>query len=154
MVKSKAANVLVFGKRNKKIKELEKIFKEHSFTVRLVSDLANVAELLPNNQFNLIVVTDSLNDVLDRDFLANLKIFYPQAKIIYLFETVTRAIEVNLRRAGAIFLGSYDHFSRFSVDILQSAVKSDWAETVGPGGPPTCLALKGKRNNFGTAGKE
>ena len=125
MVEAKTADILIFGKRNNLVKELEIIFIEHSFTVRLVPDLTRMVEFLPNNQFKLIVVTDSLNDLMDRDFFGNLKKCFPYAKIIYLFETVTRSIEVNARRAGVIFLGSYDYFNQFSADILQSAIKLD-----------------------------
>ncbi len=123
MVEPKTADILIFGKINNIVKELEIIFIENSFTVSLVSDLASIVEFLPNNRFKLIVVTDAFKGRMDRNLFEELKRCFPDAKIIYLFETVTRAVEISARKAGVIFLGSYDYFNQFSADILQSAVK-------------------------------
>jgi N-acetylglucosaminyldiphosphoundecaprenol N-acetyl-beta-D-mannosaminyltransferase len=118
------ANVLVFGKRDKKVKELERILTEHSHDVCLVSGLADSVELLSGNNFHLIVLTDSLKDRLDQDFLHNLRRLFPHAKILCLANRITQAMEIGMRSAGLVFLGSYKRFNQFAWDILQAAMES------------------------------
>jgi len=120
----KLDTVLVLGKRNKKVKELERILAEHFLEVKVTSKLTNSSELNPGMHFNLVVVTDSLEDKPDRDFGVNLRRLFPQAKVLGLFDKINPEIETNMRNAGLIFLGSYDHFSKHFPDILLSAFGS------------------------------
>ncbi len=124
MQKSKLGNVLVLGKRNKKVKELERILAGHFLEVKVTSKLAHTVGLNPTMHFNLIVITDSFEGRTDRDFGVNLKRLFPEAKVLGLFDKINPEIETNIRNAGLIFLGSYDHFSKHSPDILLSAFGS------------------------------
>ena len=122
-LRSRTANVLVLGKRNKKVRELERIMDKALLEVILVSEWADVVALFPSTHVDLIVVTDSSNHNLNRDFLVDLRRLYPQAKVLCVFDKITEEIEITMRSVGIIYLGSYDHFARFSHDILESAVK-------------------------------
>ena len=120
---SRRANVLVLGERNKRVRELERIMAEALPEVILVSERADVVGSFPRGHFDLIIVTDSSNDNMNKDFLVNLKRLYSQAKVLCILDKITEKIEIAMRSVGIIYLGSYDHFARFSHDILESAVK-------------------------------
>jgi hypothetical protein len=124
MQKSKLGNALVLGKRNKKVRELERILTEHFLEVKVTSKLAQGARLNPSTQFNLVVITDSLEGNLGRNLGVNLRRLSPEAKILGLFDKINPEIETNMRNVGLIFLGSYDHFSKQFPDILLSAFQS------------------------------
>ena len=124
MANSKTANVLIFGKRNRKVKELEGIMAEHFFNVTVVSRLTDLFKLLSSARYELIVVTDTFEDKLNKDFFVKLKRMFPQAKMLCLFDEINEQIEVTLRSAGIVFLGSYNQFGKLSRDILQSALTS------------------------------
>lgn len=124
MANSKTANALIFGKRNKKVKELEGILAEHFFKAILVSRLTDLSKLLSSDRYELIVVTDAFKDKLNKDFFVKLKRMFPDAKMLCLFDKITQEVEVTLRSVGIVFLGSYDQFGKLSRDILQSALKS------------------------------
>jgi len=121
MQRSKLGNVLVLGKRNKKVRELERTLAEHFCEVRVTSKLTHSAGLSPTMHFNLIVITDSLEGNGSRDFGVNLRRLFPEAKVLGLFDKINPEIETNMRNAGLIFLGSYEHFSKHCPDILDSA---------------------------------
>jgi hypothetical protein len=86
MQKSKLGNALVLGKRNKKVRELERILTEHFLEVKVTSKLAQGARLNPSTQFNLVVITDSLEGNLGRNLGVNLRRLSPEAKILGLFD--------------------------------------------------------------------
>jgi len=127
-MKLKKENVLVFGKGNKKVKELERILTEHFYRVCLVSDLSDMVHLVVNVHFNVIVVTDSMGDGLNKDFFSDLRILFPHAKVMCLVDQITQEMEMAMRSTRLVFLGSYEHFGKHSLDILQSAVKSNMFE--------------------------
>jgi hypothetical protein len=68
MTNSKIATVLIFGKRNRKGKELEGIMAEPFFNVILVSRLTDLFTLLLTDRYEVIVVPDTFEDRLDKDF--------------------------------------------------------------------------------------
>ena len=125
MQKSKLGNVLVLGKRNKKVKELERILARHFLEVKVTSKFDHDLGLNPTMQFNLIVITDSLEGNPDRDFGVDLRRLFPEVKVLGLFDKINPEIETNMRNARLIFLGSYDHFSKHFPDILLSAFGSE-----------------------------
>jgi len=127
-MKWKTENVLVFGKGNKKVKELERILAEHFHRVCLVSDLSDMVHLVVNDHFNVIVVTDSMGNRLNKDFFSDLRISFPDARVICLVDQINKQMEMELRSNRLVFLGSYEHFGKYSLDILQSAVKSNLFE--------------------------
>jgi len=120
MEKRKEAHVLLVGKRNRKVKQVERILAEHFIRVSLASQLTDIIRL-PDSPFDLIVVTDSPKDNLCKDFLLALGNLFPQARVICLFDKITQDIEIIIRSTGLLFLGSYDHFGQWATDILQSA---------------------------------
>ena len=124
-MKWKKENVLVFGKGNKKVKELERVLAEHFHRVCLVSDLSDMVHLVVNDHFNVIVVTDSMGDRLNKDFFSDLRILFPHAKVMCLVDQITQEMEIAMRSTRLVFLGSYEHFGKHYQDILQAAVKSN-----------------------------
>jgi len=123
--RSKTENVLVLGKRNKKMKALERLLAEHFTKVSLISDLADTIKLLPNDYFNVIVVTDSMVAKPYNGLFSDLRTLFPSARLLCLVDKITPETEMAIRSAGLIFLGSYEHFSNNYQDILKSAVKPD-----------------------------
>ena len=121
--RSGRANVLVLGRKNQKVRELKRIMANALLDVVLVSKWADVAEYFPRSHFDLIVVTDSYMDNLNKNVLVNLKRLYSQAKVLCVFDKITEETEMTMRRVGAVYLGSYDYFVKFSRDILESAVR-------------------------------
>ena len=121
MQNAKRGQALLFGKSNKKIKEIERILKRHTLGVKLVSKTGRHIEPDEEDHFSLIVVTDSIGDTIDENFIANLRQSFPRAKVLSLFDHINPEIEMNMRSAGLIFLGSYEHFIRESADIIATA---------------------------------
>jgi len=126
--RSKTENVLVLGKRTAKARELEQILAEYFCKVCLISDLADKVKWLPNDEFNTIIVTDSIGAKLNNRLFSNLRILFPSARLLCLVDKIIPETEMTMRSAGLIFLGSYDHFSNNYKDILKSAVKPNPAK--------------------------
>jgi len=123
-MRSKKENVLLLAKKNKKTKKLEDHLADYFYEVRLVSDSSEMGMLPSNNHFAVIIVTDSFGLKQNKDFFLYLRNEYPHAKMLCLFDEISQGMETAIRSAGPVFLGSYDQFFRFSIDILQSAVES------------------------------
>ena len=69
-----------------------------------------------------IVVTDTAACVLDKDFFEALRTIYPNAWLLCLADNIDRETEKRMRSAGLLYLGSYDHFSRYYDSILRTAI--------------------------------
>ncbi len=124
----KTENVLVFRKGNKKVKELERILAEHFHRVCLVSDLSDMVHLVVTVHYKVIVVTDSMGDGLNKDFFSDLRILFPDAKVMCLVDQITQEMEMAMRSTRLVFLGSYEYFGKYSQYILLSAVKYNMFE--------------------------
>jgi N-acetylglucosaminyldiphosphoundecaprenol N-acetyl-beta-D-mannosaminyltransferase len=117
------ANVLVLGRIDKRLRELERVMSQAFLEVVLVSEWSDAVGLFPSGHFDLIILTDSSKDNLKKNLLISLKRLYSQAKVLCVFDSITEEIEITMRSVGIIYLGSFEHFVRFSRDILESAVK-------------------------------
>jgi len=127
-MRSKTENVMVFGKRNSKVKELELILAEHFHRICLVSELTDMVQSVANDHFNVIVVTDPTGYKLNKDFFSDLRILFPDAKVLCLVDQITQEMEIAMRSSKLVFLGSYEHFGKHYQDILESALKSNMFE--------------------------
>ena len=123
-MRPKTKKVLVFGKKNDKICELEGILAEQFHCICLVTDLNNIAGLVANEYFNVIVVTDTMGDM-NKDFFSDLRILFPDARVLCLVDQVTQEMEIVMRSIRLVFLGSYEYFGKHYQDILKSALKSN-----------------------------
>ncbi len=123
-MRPKTEKVLVFGKRNRKVRELERVLAEHFHHICLASDLTDMARLIANDCFNVIVVTSSMGDKLNKDFFLDLRILFPDARVLCLVDQITQEMEMVMRSIRLVFLGSYEYFGKHYQDILQSALKS------------------------------
>lgn len=120
----KRGQALLFGKNNSKVKEIARILKRHTLEVKLVSETGRHIEPDQGEIFSLIVVTDSIRDKVDENYIANLRQSFPRAKVLSIVDDLSPEIEMNMRSAGLIFLGSYEHFIKDSADIIASAFGS------------------------------
>jgi len=126
-MRPKTKKVLVFGKKNNKIWELERILAEQFHCICLVTDLCDIAYLVANDYFNVIVVTDSMGDM-NKDFFLGLRILFPDARVLCLVDQITQEMEMVMRSIRLVFLGSYEYFGKYYQDILKSALKSNVSE--------------------------
>jgi len=126
-MRPKTEKVLVFGKKNDKIRELERILAEQFYCICLVTDLNDIASLVVNDYFNVIVVTDSMGDM-NKDFFSDLRILFPDARVLCLVDQITLEMEMVMRSIRLVFLGSYEYFGKNYQDILKSALKSNMFE--------------------------
>jgi hypothetical protein len=121
-MKSGTKNVLVFGNRNRKVEEVERILAEHSHRICVLSQLSDRDTRLLNDDVDVIVVTDSMGHEPNREFFSHLRILFPYAKMLCLFDRITEQMERAMRGKGLVFLGSYNHFRRYYQDILRTAM--------------------------------
>ena len=111
-------NVLIFGGLNGKSAELKRILGRFFNKIYLAADLAEKENLPHAEGFSVIVVTNSGEVPLNRDFFSYLRALYPRAMLICLVDSITRETEKAMRSAGLIFLGSYRQ------GILEAALSS------------------------------
>ena len=125
MVKLKLGNALVLGEKNLKANEVKRILVEHFQIVKMIPRLPDKDEFYPEDYFKLIVFTDTSETKPDRDIVVNLRKLFPRAKVLGLFDNMDDEIEMSMRSAGLVFLGSHDHFNKHSSQIIFSAFKSE-----------------------------
>ena len=118
-------NVLIFGGQNGRSAELKRIMNPFFNKVYLAADLTEKKNLPPAERFSMIVVTNSGEVTLNRDFFSKLRALYPRAMLICLVDTVTRETEKAMRSAGVLFLGSYRQFGERYAGILEAALNSE-----------------------------
>ena len=118
-------NVLIFGGQNGRSAELKRILDQFFNKVYLAADLAEKKNLPPTERFSVIVVTNSGEVTLNRDFFSKLRALYPRAMLICLVDTITRETEKAMRSAGVLFLGSYRQFGERYAGILEAALNSE-----------------------------
>lgn len=122
-MRAKTEKVLVFGKRNRKVRDVERILAEYFNCVCLVADVIDIARLVVNDCFNVIVVTDSIGDKMNKDFFLDLRVLFPDARVLCLVDQITQEMEMVMRSIRLVFLGSYEHFGKYCQYIIESAVK-------------------------------
>jgi len=112
---------LIIGKNNHKVDRLKRRLAEYFGTIYLLSDPEQLNSLAADSH-SVVVVTDTLGDVLDYDFFANLRSLSPRARLLCLVDRISREAEKAMRCAGLLFLGSYDHFDDCYGSVLQTAL--------------------------------
>jgi len=121
MQHSREARILLLGKRSSKVKRVEGILKKYALDAQVVSETGHLLRPSVKENFKLIVVTDALEDTVGVGFMQGVRDSFPNAKLVSIFDDIIPEIEINMRSAGVVFLGSYDHFFREAGDILKSA---------------------------------
>jgi hypothetical protein len=121
---SQNGSVLMIGKRNRKIEELEHRLAEYFNKISLVADLAEGVNLSPTDIYTMIVVTDSTGHPLNKDFFSNLRARFSHSVLVCLVDQITQETEKAMRGAGLLFLGSYHQFSEYYRSILEAAIKA------------------------------
>jgi len=121
---SQNGSVLMIGKRNRKIEELERRLAEYFNKIYLVADPAEGVNLSPIDIYTMIVVTDSTGHPLNKDFFSNLRSHFSRSVLVCLVDQITRETEKAMRGAGLLFLGSYHQFSECYRSILETALKA------------------------------
>jgi len=121
---SQNGSVLMIGKRNRKIEELERRLAKYFNTIHLVADLAEGVNLSPTDIYTMIVVTDSAGHPLNKDFFSKLRAGFSRSVLVCLVDQITQESEKAMRSAGLLFLGSYNQFSEYYRSILESAIEA------------------------------
>ncbi|MBW1784271.1 MAG: hypothetical protein JRL30_26465 [Deltaproteobacteria bacterium] len=120
----KKARILLLGKRNNRVKRVEGVLKKYLPDTKIVSKAGYPLDSSASDDFKLVVITDASKDSVDAKFVQNVRHSFPQAKVVSLYDEIDPEIEIDMRSAGLIFLGSYEHFIRECADILRSAVET------------------------------
>jgi hypothetical protein len=121
---SQNGSVLIIGKRNRKIEELERRLAEYFNEIYLIADLAEAMNLSPTDIYTMIVVTDSAGHPLSKYFFSNLRAHFSSSVLVCLVDQITPETEKAMRSAGLLFLGSYNQFSEYYRSILESAIEA------------------------------
>ena len=57
-----------------------------------------------------------------KNFFTNLRSLHPRARLMCMFDRISRQTEKDMRRAGLLFLGSYEHFDECYDSVLEKAL--------------------------------
>ena len=112
---------LIIGKGNHKVDLLKRHLAEYFNKIDLLSDLGQLNSLTADSH-SVVVVTDTVGDVLNYDFFVNLRSLHPRVRLLCLVDRISRETEKAMRSAGLLFLGSYGHFGGSYRNILQRAL--------------------------------
>ena len=115
---------LIIGKGNHKVDLLKRHLSEYFGKIDLLSDLGHLNSLTADIH-SVVVVTDTLGEVLNYDFFVNLRSLHPRARLLCLVDHLSRETEKAMRSAGLLFLGSYDHFDDCYGSVLQTALRPE-----------------------------
>ncbi len=118
----KNISALVLGIRTPEVINIVHILSKHFDDVNRIRELRPGVVAYPSSHIRLIVITDLPDNRFDREWVVNLRKYFPKAKIMGLFEKINEELEINLRGVGLVFLGSYDYFNQNSLNILRSAL--------------------------------
>jgi hypothetical protein len=111
-------DVLLLGKKTKKVKDLERLLVEHPCRVQIASNLMDAFNQNNGEDIDFIIMTESLNHKIDEDLFSRLRVAFPKAKLLVLVDRITREMEVAMRSKGLVFLGSYRRFVQFYKEIV------------------------------------
>ena len=113
---------LVIGKAEHKVNRLKNLLADFFRGIDLLTDLRQLNSLSADNP-SVIVVTDTMEDVLRHDFLMTLRSLHPRAGLLCLADRISQETEKVMRCAGLLFLGSYDHFEDCYSNVMQTALR-------------------------------
>ena len=120
MTELKNRQALLVGRRSKKVKGVEEILKGYSLRVETIPGLDHFLDPSLREKIRLIVLTDSRGNKFDKECIRTLRHNFPRAKVLSLVGRIAPEMEMEMRSAGLVFLGSYEHFKRKSGDIIDS----------------------------------
>ena len=112
---------VIIGKSDHRVDLLKRHLAEYFNKVDLVADLGQL-NLLADDNLAVIVLTDTLGEVLNKNFFITLRSLHPRARLLCLFDRITRQTEKAMRSAGLLFLGSYEHFDECYGNVLERAL--------------------------------
>ena len=116
-----SGRALIIGKTDRKVEPVKHHLADYISEVELLTDLESLNSL-KSDSFAVIVVTDTFDDVLKPDFFADLRTHHPRAGLLCLFDRISPQTEKAIRRAGLLFLGSYEHFDDCYGSVLERAL--------------------------------
>lgn len=110
---------LILGGISKKVTAIVQALKPH---FRGVDTAAGLSPPVNGDTVGLIVVTDEIDPPPDRRFAKKLRLFFPQAKVLGIFDHFDTEVEIVMRGAGIVFWGSHERFNTHSDNILQTVL--------------------------------
>lgn len=110
---------LILGGPSQKVTAIAQALKPHFRGVDTAADLS-----IPENgeAVGLIVVTDEIDPPPNRRFATKLRQFFPQAKVLGIFDNFDVEVEIAMRGAGIVFWGSHERFNKHCEKILQTVL--------------------------------
>jgi hypothetical protein len=112
-------SALILGGTSPKIDSIRRAMAPYLGEVTVVNTLPPADH---RKNFSLIVVTDGVEPVPDREFVSDLRRDYPEAKVVGIFDTFDPEVEIVMRSAGIVFWGSYERFNTHCEKILQTVL--------------------------------
>ena len=113
-------HALLIGKRSKTISELTRMLAAYVTDVIQIEEFIDHYRLPSKTHLDLVVIADSMVCMQDTKILADLKSKFPEAKILGLFEKWDENTEIELRRTGLIFLGTFEHLRKNFDGIIKT----------------------------------
>ena len=113
---------LIIGKSDRRVELVQHHLADYFGKIDLLTNLEQLNSLT-GEDFAVIVVTDTSKEVLKADFFINLRSLHPRAGLLCLFNHISRQTEKDMRTAGLLFLGSYEHFDDCYGSVLERALR-------------------------------
>ncbi len=123
MKTNKSENILLVGLTSKKVEKIDHLLEQYFSKVVHVSGCSEIDKTIALGNFEFIILTDSNEDPADDNVAPALRKWFPDSKILGLFDRIDPATERILRSLGMIFLGSYDLFINQIATIIRPAIK-------------------------------
>ena len=141
-----SSRALIIGKTDRRVELVKHHLADYFGKVELLTELEQLNSMTADN-FTVIVVTDTFGDVLKPDFFVNLRSLHPRAGLLCLFDRISRQTEKDMRSAGLLFLGSYEHFDDCYGSVLERALwpqKTSEHQPYQPSNKPLRASVTGK----------
>ena len=120
-------SALIFGDDSKPIRKVKSLLAPYCKRIELIS-AASIGQLSAQKApCHVIVVIGPIVGIRPSDFFIQLPGQYPNARLIYISDTIDANSEINVRAAWTLFVGSLDAFNANVAPIFQSMRKKQLA---------------------------
>jgi hypothetical protein len=110
---------LILGGPSQRVNAIALALKPH---FRIVNTAAGLSRPENGEAVGLVVVTDEIDPPPDRRFAKKLRLIFPQAKVLGIFDDFDTDVEIAMRGVGIVFWGSHERFDTHCEKILQTVL--------------------------------
>jgi hypothetical protein len=121
-------SAVIFSDDAERIRKLKEILAPYCAALPSAPSAAVHRQLPDRPEYPVIVVSGLLATIHPPDFFRQLRQQYPRARIIFIIDTIEADMEIEVRAAGTLFVGSLDYFQ---TKVFQRA-RIDTAREQGP----------------------